>query len=466
MTGTLLGILGYVMLQLGIGVWVSRRIRSEDDYLVAGRSLGPVLASASVFATWFGAETCVGAAGEVYSHGLTRTSVEPFAYGLCLVLMGLLFAAAFWRRRITTLADLFHGRYGRSTETLAAVLLIPTSLLWAAAQVRAFGNVIATGSPISLETGIAIAAAIAIVYTVFGGLLADVLTDLVQGGALVLGLVVLLVAVIADLGGVAETVAAIDPDRIRLVGGQQPGLLATVEAWAIPVLGSLVAQEVVSRSLAARSAGVARAAGLAGGGIYVLVGLIPVTLGLLGPRLMPGLEDGEQLLPALAREHLAPFLYVLFAGALVSAILSTVDSALLVASSLLSRNVVLTRRIETVSERTKLGLARAGVVVFGTIAWGLAHSSEGVFALVEEASGFGSAGILVIVTFGLFTKRGGAWAANLALTFGILVWVLGYYVAGEFPYPYLCSFAAALLGFGVGSYAQRTALSPRSFHRP
>ena len=65
MNATLLAILAYVLAQLGIGWWVARRIRTEDDYLVAGRSLGYGLAIFTIFATWFGAETCVSAAGAI-----------------------------------------------------------------------------------------------------------------------------------------------------------------------------------------------------------------------------------------------------------------------------------------------------------------------------------------------------------------------------------------------------------------
>ena len=133
----------YVAVQLGVGVWVSRKIRSEDDYLVAGRSLGPILATSSVFATWFGAETCVGAAGQVYEHGPAAVSADPFGYGLCLLLMGALLAGPLWRKSVITLADLFRERYSRTVERTVAIILIPGSMLWAAAQIRAFGTVVA-----------------------------------------------------------------------------------------------------------------------------------------------------------------------------------------------------------------------------------------------------------------------------------------------------------------------------------
>lgn len=453
MTPVLAGILAYVGLQLLVGLWVSRRIASEDDFLVAGRKLGPALVGGSIFATWFGAETCVSASAQVYEGGLRTDSVEPFAYGVCLLITGLVFARPLWRAGVTTLADLLRRRFGPRTEQLACILLIPTSVLWAAAQVRAFGIVLASSSGLQLEWALALAAVIAVVYTVAGGLLADVYTDLLQAGVLVLGLVAVLVAVVSDAGGVDGAWALIDGARLSELAQQSPGWLGTAEAWAIPLCGSVVAQEVLSRSLAARSPGVARGALLQGGSVYLLVGLIPVTLGLLGPALLPELDDPEQMLPMLAAEHLSQWGYVLFAGALVSAILSTVDSSLLVASGFLSRNLLLAGR-DNVSERTRLRTARGGVVLFGLLAWALAASAEGVFALVEEASGFGSAGILVVVVMALFGKAGGAPAALLSLLAGVTAWVIGAYVMTDATAPYLVSLGCAVLGFALGCWVE------------
>lgn len=125
----LLGVFIYVGLQLMIGLWVSRRVDTEDDYLLAGRRLGYGLATFSIFATWFGAETCIGAAGSIYENGISASPAEPFGYGLCLVLMGLVFAAPLWRRRLTTLADLFRQRYSGGVERLAVLIMVLDLLL-------------------------------------------------------------------------------------------------------------------------------------------------------------------------------------------------------------------------------------------------------------------------------------------------------------------------------------------------
>ena len=440
----LVGVLGYVVVQLGIGAYVSRRIRTEDDYLVAGRSLGYVLSTFTIFATWFGAETCIGAAGVIYAYGLSGASADPFGYGLCLVLMGLVFAVPLWRRRLTTLADLFRQRFSPVVERTAVLLLVPTSLLWAAAQIRAFGQVLSASSGLAIWMTITIAALVVIVYTVFGGLLADAWTDVLQGAALMVGLLVVFVAVVRHTG--LSAFEQIGQARLQPFGDGTP-LLATLEAWAIPVCGSVLAAELVARVIAARSPQVAQRSALAAAGVYLSFGLIPVSIGLLGPTLLPGLAEPEQVLPLVAQRFLPTVLYTVFAGALVSAILSTVDSALLAASSLVSHNVLVPLRPGT-TERDKIRFARLGVVVFGLLAYGLALQEEGVFALVEDASAFGSAGIFVAIVFGLFTPLGGAASALASLAAGVGTWIVGAYVL-DLPYPYLASLAAALIGYLV-----------------
>jgi Na+/proline symporter len=441
-------------IQLAIGVWISRRIHTESDYLVAGRRLGYGLTTFSIFATWFGAETVVGSAGIAYREGVSVASAEPFGYGLCLILMGLVFAVPLWRRRLTTLADLYRQRYSTRVERLAAVILIPSSILWAAAQVRAFGYVLSTTTTsMDAEVAIAIAASFTILYTMFGGLLVDAITDVIQGVMLAIGLLVVLVAAVAHSGGAAgtlETLRSVGP--IQIIPPAGGSALSVAEAWAIPICGSVVATELVGRIVATRSPEVARRSSLVAGMMYLAIGLIPVIIGLLGQRILPGLAEPEQLVPSVARQLLPTVLYAVFAGGLISAILSTVDSTLLISAGILSHNLVVPI-LSVRDERAKVLIARAGVVAFGCIAYALALHAEGVFALVEQASSFGSAGVLVTVCFGLFSRIGGPQAAAATLAAGVVTYLGG--VVTGFPYPFLLSLAAALAVYLIGTAAER-----------
>jgi SSS family transporter len=437
----------YLAAQLAIGMYVSRRVRTESDFLLAGRQLGYSLAIFSIFATWFGAETCIGAAGAIYEHGLSGGSSDPFGYSICLFLMGALFAIPLYRLKLTTIVDLFRQRYSPGVERLAVALMVPGSLLWAAAQVRAFGQVLTTASPLELELAIGIAAAVVIAYTTFGGMLADAVTDLIQGVVLAAGLVVVLVATISASGGLGRALDSIEPARLSPFGGPEASLVEILDAWAVPICGSVIAQELVSRVLASRTERIARRSTLIAGTVYLTFGLIPVLVGLLGPKLIPNLADPERILPMVAQQHLPTVLYALFAGAMVSAILSTVNSTLLVASSLVSHNLIPSMR-PNLDDRSKTRLARIGVVVSGVIAYVIALQAEGIYALVKEASAFGSAGLFVIVVTGLFLRVGRAASAYAALVTGLVVWVLGSYVpALAFPGVYVASLAASVVAY-------------------
>lgn len=441
MNPVLIGVSIYVGGQLLAGLLVSRRITTESEYLLAGRRLGYGLATFSIFATWFGAETCVGSAGAIYREGLSGGSADPFGYAACLLVMGLIFAAPLRRRQLTTLADLFRVRYSRGVERLAVLIMVPGSLIWAAAQIRAFGQVLAVLSDLETTLTITAAAAVAIVYTSFGGLFADALTDLIQGIALIFGLVVLLFAVTADAGGFAAAWRAVPPERLRPFGGEESTFLDTLEAWAIPICGSVLAQELISRVLATRSAAVARRACLLGGSVYLATALIPAFLGLVAAQQLPGLAEPEAVLPQLAERHLSTLQYSLFAGAIISAILSTVDSVLLVSASLVAHNVVIPLR-PGLSEAAKVRVNRIGVILAGILAYVLALHGEGIRALVEAASAFGGAGIFVLGVFALFTRIGGRWSAAGALVTAALVHTVGTHVLGA-RQPYLTSLATA-----------------------
>jgi Na+/proline symporter len=406
-----------------------------------------LLATFTVFATWFGAETCIAAAGAVYEHGLSGGSADPFGYGLCILLTGLVFAVPLWRLKLTTLADLFRLRFDPVVEKIAVTLMVPTSLFWAAAQIRAFGQVLSAASGLEVEITVTVAAAVVVVYTMFGGLLADAWTDLVQGIALIVGLVAISVAVFSAEG--FEPLASLQPGSLNPLGSEPRSVLAVAEEWAIPVVGSLVAAEVVARIIAARSATVARNATVVAGGAYLLIGCMPVALGLLGSVLVPGLADSEQILPVLADRYLPTVLSIVFSGALVSAILSTVDSALLVAAGLVSHNVIVPLRPD-MSERRRVLLARAFVVAFGVLAYLMAFRAERVYELVEQASAFGSAGIVTVVFFGLFTRLGSTSAAISSLLAGVATWIGGAYLL-ELPYPYLTSLAMAVLSYLIAA---------------
>ncbi|MBX3747103.1 MAG: sodium:solute symporter [Verrucomicrobiae bacterium] len=449
----------YLAVQLGIGVWAARRVHSEADYLVAGRSLGPLLATFSLFATWFGAETVMGASAAIAEEGLSGGRADPFGYTLCLVLMAVLLAGRLREREYVTLGDFFRQRFGPKVEKGAVAIMVPTSLIWAAAQLLAFAQVIAVISGVDTTLALVGATTLVILYTVLGGLMGDVVTDVVQGGILIVGLVVLLVGVFEAAGGPAAALARIEASQLRLVA---PGesFWARLDLWAVPVLGSLVSQEALARMMAARSPAVARRSSYAASLLYLAVGAIPVTIALVGTHLAPEIGHRDEFLPTLARMVLHPMAFALLMGALVSAILSTVDSTLLTVASFVSHTFVVPAR-PSMDEAGKVRVSRAMVVVAGIAAALIAREGDSIFDLVVFASSFGTAGILITVVVGLWSRWGGPVTAGATLIVGAGVTLAASRIEAVSA-PFLLAVVCAAITYGIVGAWERTRLRPET----
>lgn len=444
MNAVFFAIIAYVLIQFAVGVWVSRRIASAHDFILAGRQLGTGLVAFSVFATFFGSEAIVATGSTVYENGLSGALVDPLAYAAALIMVGLLFAKALWSRGLTTFADLFRQRYSPGVERLVVIVLIPGSVIWAAVQIRAFGQVMEANSGIGLKSAIVIAAVLVGSYSVIGGLLADSITDVVQGLVVLVGMIILGAVVAGHVGGVSAGLATVEPTRLVLHNSDD-GLLGTLEKIAIPICGTIVAVELISRFLGARTGEIAAGGTAIGGAIYLTIGLIPVFLGLMGAQLMPNIPDSEQIVARLAEHYMPGPLYIVFIGAIISAILSVVHAALHAPAAQISHNLIepLNPRL---TDSGKLWSVRMTVLVLSVVAALISFSSERIKDLIETASAFGSAGIFVATLFALFTRIGGPVSAYVSVAAGMMVWAGGKYALG-IGTPYLLGLLAALVGY-------------------
>lgn len=452
-------IAAYVIAQMAIAAWAGRFTKNDADYLVAGRRLGLLAVSLSLFATWFGGDTVMGSTAAVAEEGLAGSRAEPFGYAICLVFMALLIAAQFRARGYITLADFFRDRFGPRAETAAVLLNIPVSTIWAAAQILALGSILSAVAGVELQLGLFGACVLVIAYTTLGGLLGDVVTDIIQGGILIIGLVILLVMVFARAGGVGAGFSLIEPSQLVFIS-EGESWIDRIDAWAIPILGSLVTQEPIARFLGAKTPKIARNACLVAAGIYLVVGVIPVLAGLIGSKLGVAPADaGDLFLPALAREIMPPFLYVMLIGALLSAVLSTVDSTLLSVSGLATENVYARLRPAATGAQ-KLLVARIVTAVAGVVAYAIASSGQTIYELVEATSSLGTAGVLVCVLWGLWSGFGREWASLAAMGASLLAIIIFDYATG-IPGGFLASLAAALLAYGVVGWLEADALKAR-----
>ena len=108
----------YFVVTIAIGLWAAKRVHNSRDYLVAGRSLPLYMSTATVFATWFGAETVLSVSATFVRDGMGGVIADPFGSSFCLLFVALFFARAFYRMDLLTIGDFYRKRYRRKSTRL------------------------------------------------------------------------------------------------------------------------------------------------------------------------------------------------------------------------------------------------------------------------------------------------------------------------------------------------------------
>ncbi len=440
----LVGSAAYVLTLLGVGIYASRNVSSSEDYVVAGRRLPLSLTTFTLFATWFGAGTCIGAAGAAYADGLLGVIADPFGAGLCLLLAGMFYVRFLRRMRLLTMPDFFRLRFGRTAELLAALCIFPPYIGWVASQFVAFGIILHTLTGIDALLATVIGAVVVLVYTTAGGMWAVTVTDCVQGVVLMAGLLLLVPFALSDVGGWAGLEAGSRDGALDFFpeGGLREWLWY-LQAWLVIGIGSIPGQELMQRALSAKDERVAQWSSYLAGLMYLTVGLLPVLLGLAGALLIPELQNPEHILPELGLRYLHPVLMALFVGALLSAIMSSADSGLLAPASVFGENIL--RRIRPdASSAQQLASIRWAVIAAGAIALVVALYFQRVYDLMVNSWSVLMVSLFVPLTAGLYWKRTTGPAAIASLVVGVVSWLLLAAVQDTYPADLLATAIAAV----------------------
>ncbi len=414
----------YLMLMIGLGVYAARRATSAAEFMVAGRRLGLPMATATMLATWMGAATIMGAAGAAYGGGFLAVIADPFGAGLALFLAGLFVVRLMRRLRLVTVTEFLEQKYGRAAGLLAAIGLIIAYVGWTAAQFVAFGFILNTFTNVDTVTGIFIGAAIVLTYTAFGGMWAVALTDFVQVIIIIAGLVLLLPLALDGIGGWDALVAGLPEHSFRLIPLENdwPSWIAYIRDWAVLGIGSFAAQDMLQRTFASRNESVAQNSAYLAGFGYLTVGLVPVLLGMIGYVEMSGLADPETVIPRLAMEHLPPILMALFLSALLAAIMSSSDSALLAGSSIITSSILPLLK-KDVSDRDRLNSARWSVPLIGAIALIVGLTVQEVYDLAINALAVIMVVLVAPTVLAIWWPRANRAGALAAMITGYVVWL-------------------------------------------
>jgi len=464
----------YLFISIGIGLYAATRVHNVKDYVVAGRHLPLYVVTATVFATWFGAETVLGISAKFVNDGLAGIIEDPFGASMCLILVGMFFAARLYRMNLITIGDYYRARYGRTVEVLTSIAIILSYLGWVAAQILALGLVFSfiTQGALSHSEGMMLGAAIVLVYTLFGGMWSVAMTDTFQMTIIVVAMLYL-AWLLSGMAGGADVVInhAAQADKFAFWPKLETrDVLAFVGAAVTMMLGSIPQQDVFQRVMSAKNEKTAVRGALFGGSLYFVFAFVPLFLAysatLIDPAMVNELidNDAQLILPTLIMNHAPVLAQVMFFGALLSAIMSTASGTLLAPSVTFTENI-LKGIIGHQSDRHFLWTIRAVVVSFAIAVTLFAlNSSSSIYEMVGNAYKVTLVAAFIPLVCGLYWKRANTQGALFAIIAGVSSWLLLeiFNADGLWP-PQLAGLLMSALGMLVGSLLPNLS---RSSHIP
>jgi sodium/proline symporter len=435
----LAGFLLYLVIVLVIGLYSYHRNTSNEDFLLAGRSLGPWMAALSERASGESAWLLLGLPAAAFAAAYVEIwtalgVVGGVAAGWFLIARKLREETE--KYQALTLTEYLSARYAapgdNSIRWIASIIVIFFYTLYVAAQFSGAGKTLLITFGIPETYGILLSAGVIIFYTLCGGFLAVAWTDFFQAIVMIVSLTVVPIAGLVKLGGfapISAAIAHIGPKATLFGGAQGVAALLTVLSGLSWGLGYLAMPHLLTRFMSMRDPGKIRQ-----GGIIALVWAIPsftggIMIGLVGLGLMGHLyklPDPDMLMPFLAEQLLPPWLAGIVISGAIAAMMSTADSQLLVLTSAVGEDVYHKALGNKPSEQDLVRISR--IVVFGV---GLAGcilaltTKKMIMEMVSYAwGGIGAAfGPLVVLTlyWGRVTREG-ALAGMITGSLGTIVW--------------------------------------------
>jgi len=415
----------YFAIVVGVAVWGYFHTETEEDFLAAGRSIGPWVGGAVLAATQISAGTFVGTLGR---HYLTGVSWIWIWFGLWSgwVVSALFVAPKLRRFGALTVADYVGKRFAsEGARTLSAALIILTYTIYLTAQFQAVGEIASAIFGVPPITAMIALLASTGFYTALGGIRSSSYIDFIQTLIMVMALLLALPVVLAHTGGLTalgEYVGSIEP---RVTGWWFSGreLLAFSITFG---LATAAAPYEMTRYYSMRDVRTVRRAIGISMVIQVLIGGSVMILGIGMRGLFPYLPSPDQASSILASTVMSPLLGSLFLVAMMSAIMSTVNSILLVTGGAFAHDLYKRLINPAATERRLLFVNRASIVVLGLVPFWFAMQRFGdVQTIVVEQAKFIASFFFVPVVLGLNwrrgTKEGTIWSMVAGFS-GCLVW--------------------------------------------
>ncbi|MFD2705852.1 sodium/pantothenate symporter [Salibacterium lacus] len=435
--GVVIPLIVFVTAIFGIGFWASRQMASKRDFLqeyfLGSRELGGLILAMTMIATYGSASSFVGGPGVAYTQGLgwVLLAMSQTATGyFVLMILGKKFAVKARQYKAVTLVDYLKGRYqSKAVVLLSAASIIIFLFSAMAAQWVGGARLIESLTGLSYTSALFIFAAAVIVYVIIGGFRAVVVTDTLQGIVMFFGTLIILIGTIIAGGGMGNIMSDLAAENPNLVtpfghdGSLTPRYVSSF--WILVGVGVIGLPQVAVRAMSYKSSKGMHRALIIGTVVTAFMMFGMHLVGVMARPILPGIETPDSVMPRIAMEVLPAWLAGVVLAAPMAAIMSTVDSLLLLVSSTVVKDVYVNYMKPDASRKQVKRVSFGVTAVLGISVFAMSLSPPDLLIWLNlfAFGGLESAFIWPVV-LGLYWSKGNKYGALASIIIGVAAYSL------------------------------------------
>lgn len=444
-TTALVIILLYMALTVILGLVISNKKKkksgkqSNDEFLMAGKSLGPLVLAGTLFAANTGGASTTGVASNVYTNGLSA-SWYVIAAGIGFVLVS--FIAPYFRRtQSNTVPEIISKRYGKPSHIFTAITSITALFMATGAQIIATASIINAVTGFSFATAAMITTVVVIIYTMVGGFTSVTATNVMHVLFITIGMAVTMFVVVNNsaVGGFsalfakAKTITNSSGNNLDLLSMTKVGIPTIIGYIAMYSMTFPTGQEIVQTYCSAKDGATAKLGSLIAGVLSAAYAIVPAIIGLVAYVSIDGFAAGGAQKNALAQAALtfAPaWVAGIVLAAIVAATMSSASGNMIGTATMFTNDIFTPYINKGVKDDSKeVWISRVTMVVVGLVGLVVALTASNIISVMMGAFALRSAGPFAAFICGIFYKNVTQRAGFLSIVSGTLVaaiWIYGF----------------------------------------
>jgi SSS family solute:Na+ symporter len=391
---TLILLISYLVVLIAIGLISTKKAKTSKSFFLADRSLGLFALTATITATVVGGSATIASAKLIYLNGLPSLWLDIGA-ATGLIILGLTLAKKVRKTKLFTLPEITGSLFDEKVRYASAILIILTQIAWISLLIQGTGAIITILLPINYTLVLTIITLIFIAYTILGGQYAVVYTDIIQFLVMIIG-VCLIATPLLFLKAIPQ-ISTISSNRLTFPINSNLGFLPILSLFFMMLMPHIVGPDIYSKILSAKNEKTAKNASLLSGIFRIIFAISIALIAISAIILQPNLSSSEAVFAMpMAINQLSPFIAGPILAAFVSVMLSSADSVLISAGTILSVDITRKKNIIT---------SRIGILIIGLLALGLALYLNDIINTLKLAYTIFTAGLTFPIIFGFYKDK-------------------------------------------------------------